>query len=426
MMNSSNNFNMMNPMYNNNMMMGQINPMDNPMNNNMMMNPMTNNNMMMNPMTNNNMVMNPMNNNMMMNPMMNNNMMMNPMMNSGIMMNPMMNNNMMMNPMMNNNMMMNPMMNSGMVMNPMMNPMMDNMIMNPMMNQINNNNIEKRKINNSNNLDIYYNEKDYITSISRDIFSEKDDINIIRRKLISVYLKQKKKLYRPPYPEEIIERESPKETLEFLLNRGVMEKEPRIEFFVHPHSKFGFFGWNNITVIMGLIEKKKLNFKDQLLTKVNFEVPLRGRGLSGLEFVDLEKSKTKILEFSINAPIWRKACEGLNLFGNCIYQYCEAFNNEVIFPVGINVKFDLNKQKKEIICPICHKNFIPLTLGFWRCEYQIKGEKLKDGEYSEVNINGKETKDDNFEYFDANENGTAIWDELIIFACYRQKMKYKA
>ena len=367
MMNSANNFNMMNPMYNNNMMMGQINPMDNPMNNNMMMNPM-----------------------------------------------------------MNNGMMMNPMMNSGMMMNPMMNPMMDNMIMNPMMNQINNNNIEKRKINNSNNLDIYYNEKDYITSISRDIFSEKDNLNKIYSKLISVYLKQKKKLYRPPYPEEIIERESPKETLEFLLNRGVMEKEPRIEFFVHPNSKIGFFGWKNI-LGMGLIERKELNFKDPLLSKINFEVPMRGSGsLTGLEFVDLVNSKTKILELSINGPIWRKVCEGLNLFGNCIYQYCEAFNNEVIFPVGINVKFDLNKQKKEIVCPICHKNFIPLTLGFWKCEYQIKGEKLKDGEYSEVNINGKETKDDYFEYFDANENGTAIWDELIIFACYRQKMKYKA
>jgi len=182
-------------------------------------------------------------------------------------------------------MMMNPMMNSGMMMNPMMNPMMDNMIMNPMMNQINNNNIEKRKINNPNNIDIYYNEENYITSISRDIFSEKDDRDIYS-KLISVYLKQKKKLYRPPYPEEIIERESPKETLEFLLNRGVMEKEPRIEFFVHPNSKIGFFGWKNI-LGMGLIERKELNFKDPLLSKINFEVPMRGSGgLTGLQFVD--------------------------------------------------------------------------------------------------------------------------------------------
>ena len=66
-------------------------------------------------------------------------------------------------------------------------------------------------------------------------------------------------------------------------------------------------------------------------------------GLSGLEFVNLV-----ILEFSKNASKWRKVCKGLNLFGKCIYEYCKAFNNEVIFPVGINVKFDLNKQKKKL------------------------------------------------------------------------------
>ena len=86
-------------------------------------------------------------------------------------------------------------------------------MMNPMRNQINNNNIKNWKINTPNNLDIYYNEEDYITSISRDILSEKDEGNKIRSKLISVYLKQKKKLYRRPGTKEIIERESPKKTL---------------------------------------------------------------------------------------------------------------------------------------------------------------------------------------------------------------------
>ena len=268
---------------------------------------------------------------------------------------------------------------------------------------------------------------DYINSISKDIFSEKDVRNKIWPKLVSIYLKQKKKLYRGPYPKEIIERESPKETLEFLLIRGVIERNPRVTFYIEFNTKGIKIGWSRFQEIWSLIERKELNLKDPILSKVSFEVPLRGgEGLSGLEFVNLVNSKTKILEFSKNASKWRKVCEGLNLFGKCIYEYCEAFNKEVIFKVGINVKFDLNKKKKEIVCPICHKNFIPLTLGFWKCEYQIKGEKLKNGEYRKVNINGKETKDDNFEYFDANENGTAIWDELIIFACYRQKMKYKA
>ena len=39
-------------------------------------------------------------------------------------------------------------------------------------------------------------------------------------------------------------------------------------------------------------------------------------------------------------------------------------------------------------------------MGFWKCEYQIKGEKFKDGDYEEVDLNGKETNGDDFEYYD--------------------------
>ena len=95
-------------------------------------------------------------------------------------------------------------------------------------------------------------------------------------------------------------------------------------------------------------------------------------------------SKAKVLKFSKNAPKWRKVCEGLNLFGKCIYSKWEAFKKEIIYKVGINTKFDFNTQKSEIVCPIYNKNFIPKTLSFWKYEYQIKGEKLKDGEYCKV------------------------------------------
>ena len=64
-------------------------------------------------------------------------------------------------------------------------------------------------------------------------------------------------------------------------------------------------------------------------------------------------------------------------------------------------------------------------MGFWKCEYQIKGEKIKEGDYIEVNINGKETKGDDFEYYDPNENGKTFWSKLIIYVGYRQEMKYK-
>ena len=243
---------------------------------------------------------------------------------------------------------------------------------------------------------------------------------------MSLYSSLKKKLYRDPYPyiEEIIERESPKETLEYLLKRGVQEKDPNIEYYISPNHIGIRTGWRRYCEICS----KNIKEASQFISKIRFFIPLRGAGvLSGLEFVNLEGgSKAKVLKFSTNAPKWRKVCEGLNLFGKCNYNKCEAYKKEVIYTVGINKKFDFNSQKKEIKCPICNKNFIPLTLGFWKCEYQIKGEKLKNGEYIRININGRETKGDDFEYFDTDENGTTTWNELIVFACYRQKMKYQA
>ena len=315
--------------------------------------------------------------------------------------------------------------NNKMMMNPMMMQQMEEMNFNMMMNQFNNSGNNKiNRTYNPNEIEIYYQRNNYIDSISKNIFSENDDWKTLINKLRNLYSKLKKKYYRPPYPEEIIERESPKETLEYLLKRGVQEKNPDIEYYIRPNHIGIGYGWKSYAEIFSKNIKEIFKF----IAKVNFYIPLRGSGvLSGLEFANLEKdSKTKVLNFSENSPKWRKVCEGLNLFGKCSYSKCEAYKKEVIYPVGINEKFDFSKKKKEIKCPICKKNFIPLTLGFWKCEYQIKGEKLNDGEYKRVNINGRETKDDDFEYFDTDENGTTTWNELIVFACYRQNMKYKA
>ena len=332
--------------------------------------------------------------------MMNNAGMMNPMMmNNGGMMNPMMMNNAgMMNPMMINNAgMMNPMMinNDGM-MNPMM--MNDAGMMNPFM---------------MNNNDWMENKKVYllIGKFGEDnyepiIINKDDDINTLREKLLSCLKSIGKPLCRHPYPGEVIERISQNETLEYLIERGVFEKYPKI----------------------GKINGSRFYKVDELKNgdKLFLYIPIRGGGGPLIEFADVDKmSKTKNLKFSKNAKKWRKVSQGLNLFGKCINKKCEAYGNEVIFIAGINVKFDINLKAKEIVCPICSKNFIPNTLGFWKCEYQIKGEKLKDGEYIPVNINGKETKGNNFEYYDTNESGTTFWSKLIICVGYIQEMKYK-
>ena len=147
-----------------------------------------------------------------------------------------------------------------------------------------------------------------------------------------------------------------------------------------------------------------------------------------IDFVKVEKGITKKLEFSSNAPKWRKVKEGLNIFGICKNSKCEAFKNEVIYMTNLTdegLRFNLNEEIRNIRCPICNKIMKPKTCGFWKCEYQFEGIKIEEGDEKEFRSNPKETKDDNFEYFDPFENDEVQWLELVIFVAPKQKIKYK-
>ena len=258
---------------------------------------------------------------------------------------------------------------------------------------------------------LYY-EKEYIQNV--DLYPN-DDISSIKKKIKSILYKNGKKNYRPAFDEDILERTSPNETLELLIERGVLEKDPIIYIlyiskgFSFPLSKFNFAEIN-----------------DGDIFKVQFGGNVNGGRIGGIDFVNVDNlTKSRQLYFSNKAPDWRKVSIGLNLFGECTNKICQAYKFEVVHIVGINKKFDFSTDKKSIKCPICSKNFLPNTMGFWKCEYQIKGEKFKDGNYEEIDINGKETKGDNFEYYDPYQNETAYWSSLTIFTGHRQKMKYR-
>ena len=323
-----------------------------------------------------------------------------------------------MNPMNNMNQMeinMNQINNMNLMMMAMMNPFgigentMNNNMMNfpnnPLMNDLNN----EQNLN-SKNIRLFYG-CEFITNVT----ITKDERENIE-KLKSILFSFGKKTYRPPHKGETIEREHPYETLEFLIERGVVELYPRLIIKnITRYRNYYLTGFDFNHVQNG----------DSL--QVEFEGKTYGAGgLCDLEFINIDKlTKTKKLAFSKDAPKWRNISIGLNLFGKCINKNCKAFNQEVIYPVGINIKFDLTSRRKEIKCPICSKNFLPVTMGFWKCEYQIKGEKFKNGEYEEINLNGKETVGDNFEYYDQNKNKVVSWSYLSVFTGYRQKMKYK-
>ena len=292
-------------------------------------------------------------------------------------------------------------------------PNMDYNVNNIFMNNLNDYNYPDVHKSNCKTIHLFY-EGQFIQNV--DIYNFEDYISM-RNKIKSILYNNGKISYRKALENETIEREYPFETLETLIDRGVIDKEPRIVFT----NKRTFQKYYNY------FKYDEINDGDTLDIKYDDKL-LGSGGLGGsFDFVNIDKlTKPTNLYFSKYAPKWRNVSVGLNLFGKCINSRCRAYNQEVIFVVGINEKFDFNRDKKTIKCPMCSKNFMPNTVGFWKCEYQIKGEKLEDGEYQEIDISGRETKGDNFEYFDPyNDRQICCWTRLVIFAAHRQKMKFR-
>ena len=112
----------------------------------------------------------------------------------------------------------------------------------------------------------------------------------------------------------------------------------------------------------------------------------------------------------------------------CLYKNsnCQAFNKEVINIVGItHKKYNLQENILNIKCPICARLIVPKTCGFWKCEYQFEGDKIEDGQLKHLNTRCKETKGDNFEYYNPFENGSSLWTNLNIYVLEKQEIKYK-
>ena len=155
---------------------------------------------------------------------------------------------------------------------------------------------------------------------------------------------------------------------------------------------------------------------------------LRYRGGGGgsipMNFVNVEKGIIQKLKFSDSAPKWRSVTQGLNLFGICKNGKCIGHNKEVIFQVGINKKYNLQENVLNIKCPMCIGIIVPKTCGFWNCEYQFVGDKIEEGELKHVDTKSKETKDDDFEYFNPYENDSALWTNLTIYTIEKQTVKF--
>ena len=166
------------------------------------------------------------------------------------------------------------------------------------------------------------------------------------------------------------------------------------------------------------------DYNIQQESKLHLVLRLRGGGSIPMNFVDVEKGVIQKLEFSDSAPKWRSVTQGLNLFGICKNGKCIAHNKEVVFQVGINKKYNLQENVLNIKCPMCIGIIVPKTCGFWNCEYQFEGDKIEEGELKHIDTKSKETKDDDFEYFNPYENDSALWTNLTIYTIEKQKVKF--
>ena len=130
-------------------------------------------------------------------------------------------------------------------------------------------------------------------------------------------------------------------------------------------------------------------------------------------FSDVSKNKTKEIGFSKNAPSYRKACKGINIFGICHCKKCIAYKKEVVVRIA-EKKFDLINEKDKLFCPECESLIIPKTVGFYLCKFRIYGKKIVDdnivkfeNDIDEAN-NKKSVK-----YFDPELNGEVVVSKLI-------------
>ena len=105
-----------------------------------------------------------------------------------------------------------------------------------------------------------------------------------------------------------------------------------------------------------------------------------------IQFNDIAKAKIKQIKVSRtnNGKPWRYVTHGINLYGNCQNNKCEAYNKEVI-DMKKNIKeLDLVKEKGFMICPMCKKHCQAKTVGFYKCYYNIFTVKCDEETYLNI------------------------------------------
>ncbi|EAR88559.1 ubiquitin (macronuclear) [Tetrahymena thermophila SB210] len=153
-------------------------------------------------------------------------------------------------------------------------------------------------------------------------------------------------------------------------------------------------------------------------------------GVTAKKFVDIQNEKSKkVIEFSAYAPVYRVACDGINIEGYCKNEKCPYYDKLVISKVGYKSIEVIKDEYNEIKCPYyyCQNSIELVTCGFSNCKYKWSGIKIEQGSQKQVVSPLLIAAQDSYtRYNPLNDDLTSNsiqWQELYIFAKPLQQNK---
>ncbi|CAF1435057.1 unnamed protein product [Adineta steineri] len=130
-----------------------------------------------------------------------------------------------------------------------------------------------------------------------------------------------------------------------------------------------------------------------------------------------QNRKDKRVNLSDSCFPWRKldGQPGICVEGLCSNPFCQAFNQQVIIPIGLT-KFDV-VASTSTLCPMCKKYVAPNACGFTNCRWRWYGKRQENGKAPRDCSGDWQHADDAYHYFDGDSIGTnERWRQLVLEA----------
>lgn len=140
---------------------------------------------------------------------------------------------------------------------------------------------------------------------------------------------------------------------------------------------------------------------------------VKGAGMA-ISFTDVSKNITREIQFSPDAPSYRRVSKGINIYGACKNPQCRAHNDGGVYVMIKEKKLDLIKNKDKLLCPECKVPINPESVAFYLCRYTIYGKKIEDDRIvSFRNPPGEATSKNSVSFFDQDLNGKTMFSQLV-------------